>query len=76
MSGAPLAAREIALRVRAGDLRALDVLEASLRRAEAVDPVLSCFLGLAPNEARRAAENARSSGARGADSGHRGQRCG
>jgi aspartyl-tRNA(Asn)/glutamyl-tRNA(Gln) amidotransferase subunit A len=57
MSGAPLAAREIALRVRAGDLRALDALEASLRRIEAVDPVLSCFLGLAPNEARRTAEN-------------------
>jgi len=57
MSGEPQGARETARRVRAGDLRAADAVESSLRRIEAIDPELRCFLGLAADEARRGAEN-------------------
>lgn len=47
---------ELAASVRAGDVRATDLLEESLRRIERFDSELNAFVHLAPDEARAQAE--------------------
>nr|WP_306970644.1 amidase [Streptomyces afghaniensis] len=57
MTAAPLSAGEIAAGVRAGELRAVDVVEAALERIERADPELCAFLEVWREEAlRRAGE--------------------
>ena len=53
-----LSAAELRTRIAARDLSPVDVTEAVLARAEALQPVLNCFITLVPEQARAAARRA------------------
>ena len=53
-----LSAAELRTRIAAKDLSPVDLIEAVLERAEALQPVLNCFITLVPEQARAAARQA------------------
>lgn len=53
-----LSAAELRTRIAARDLSPVDLTEALLARAEALQPVLNCFITLVPEQARTAARKA------------------